>query len=137
MELEGGIFPQGPPGAALWPWFEHRGTSWDPRQCSPLREHPSPSEPGAGITQLSSGSVDLLISRSPELNSEAVQQDSHTVRTAPCPSLRAPVGPKRSAWSLRHPAGGGEMKGKFLKLAWKVERLGRGTTWEAFRWDSG
>ena len=29
------------------------------------------------------------------------------------------------------------MKGKFLKLSWKAERLSRGTTWETFRWDSG
>ena len=28
------------------------------------------------------------------------------------------------------------MKGQLLRLSWKVERLGRGTTWEAFRWDS-
>lgn len=96
MEPGGGIFPQGPPGAALWPWFEHQGTNRDPRQCSPLSQHPSPSEPGARITQLSSGSVEMLLSLSPALNSEAVQQDSHTVRTVPCPSVRAPVGPKRS-----------------------------------------
>ena len=60
-------FPSGATGSCTVAWSEHRGTSRDPRQCSPLREHPSPPEPGAGLTQLSLGSVELLLSWSPAL----------------------------------------------------------------------
>ena len=117
-------FPSGATGSCTVAWSEHRGTSRDPRQCSPLREHPSPPEPGAGLTQLSLGSVELLLSWSPALTQRLCGRP--VTLWGPW-SLRHP----EVAWSLR-----GEMKGQLLKLSWKVERLGRGTTWETFRWDS-